>query len=160
MASNDQILKVLADMQEIIAGLRVTTASVPDIKDRTDELIRAIRGHNGTPGLTARVHIQEQSLAHHVEDYNEFRVLCDKHQTQTSAMIEDLRSSMAVGFDEIKDIIAAGYEKAEAERAEIAKEQRAEERDVRKDKRKFRLDIAMAVILLALDIVLRFIGVF
>jgi hypothetical protein len=123
-------------------------------------LDRAIRGHNGTPGLTARVHIQEQNLAHHGDDYNDFRVFCDKHQNQTSAMIEDLRSSMAAGFDEIKDIIAAGYEKAEAERAEIVKEQRLEEREVRTVKRKFRLDIAMAIILLALDIVLRFTGVF
>lgn len=137
MASNDQILAALAPIGERIAELNVKVSAIPEISERTDEVHRAIKGHNGTPGLMTKVLLQESVLQRHLEDYT------------------NLQNEMRKGFNEIKQLLEE-HIKSDSEKIEQQiKEHREERRDERKDVRKFRYDVALLIIAIVLDVVLR-----
>lgn len=158
MASNDQILAVLADLQKEISDLKVSVAGVPEIKTRTDELIRAVKGHNGTPGLVASAQIQDDHFKNHLGNCVTFRALYDKRQSRADEKIEDFSERMDSGFAELKAIIAAKEEKTLDEKKALQKEERDEQREVRKDKRKFKLELALSVVLLVINLIVTLIG--
>lgn len=142
MASNDQILAALAPIGERIAELNVKVSAIPEISERTDEVHRAIKGHNGTPGLMTKVLLQESVLQRHLEDY---------------ACLQD---QMRKGFSEIKSLFE-DHAKSDSEKAEQElKENREERRDEQKDTRKFRFDLALILAAFLLDIVLRLTNVY
>jgi hypothetical protein len=151
MASNDQILAVLADLQKTVNGVMVDAALLPDLKERTEELVRTVRGFNGTPGLTERMRVQEEGLKGHIADYNEFH-------SANAAIFESMNRQMANGFEDLRTLFFDQIEKEQAERNELDKEYRIEAQDERKDKRKFRLDLALAVILLTINLIVTMVG--
>jgi hypothetical protein len=153
MASNEQILDVLADM-------RVEIAAIPNIKEQADELVRVVKGHNGYSGLTTRTKMLEEALKGHLSDYQDIRVLVKEQQEKTEQSFIGMRKEMSSGFGTIKTMLE-DHIRCDQERDEsLAKEKRDEERDTRKDKRKFRYDLFAAIALLVLDIVLSLIGIY
>ena len=155
MASNDQILAALAKMSENIADLRVQVSAVPEIKERTDELVRAIKGHNGGDGLLTRATVQETILRKHLEEAG-----CMKNDLQSG--IDEIRQSLLDHkslttqgtINELKDHVRRQNDRVIDETKEISKEDRAERRDARKDGRKFRYDLLLAILLMVANLVL------
>jgi hypothetical protein len=154
MASNDQILAALAKMSESIADLRVEVSAIPEIKERTDELVRVLKGHNGNDGLVTRVKIQEMILGKHLKDAECMR-------TDLTIGIEDIRSALADHknlssegtISELKDHIKKQNDRVIDQAIEIQGEERSERRDERKDSRKFRYDLALAVLLMLANLI-------
>jgi hypothetical protein len=134
MATNDQILNVLTKLQEDVTDLKVATAKIPDLADRTNELVRVVKGHNGHDGLVTRIHIQESILKRHIEDF------CG------------IQKDMQMGFSKIHKVLEDHIEKTVEENAEILREERSERRDVRKDSRKFGLDLTLAIALMIINL--------
>lgn len=144
MASNEQVLNAISKMNERIADLRVQVSAVPEIKAQTDELVRAIKGHNGSEGLLTRVAIYEKQLTGHLDEAHCMR-------EDLSEGIAEIRSMLNEHLDDtanerIKKLESGTHAKLDEER-EIRKENREDCREEKRERRRVRYELLVAIVL-------------
>jgi hypothetical protein len=124
---------------EELYELKLAVSGVPEMKEDVKELVRALKGNNGTVGVIARLAQVEDTLASNCQDLTEFKKNYQSDRKETKDFFNHKFDEM---FAQIQKMNQDRIDKLEEE--EDNREQ--DKRDKGKDWRKFWIGLGLGVV--------------
>jgi len=124
---------------EELIELKLAIAPVPEIKEDVKELVRAIKGHNGQIGLSARVAQLEKNSDVQSKQLQDFKHHYEQELKDTKRLINDR-------FDNLSKELQNAHKERIAKLEEEEDQREQEQREIKKDWRKFWIGLGLGLI--------------